>query len=82
MEGWEEPAGWYQGEAGGTVRRYSDTLLIFLLKGHRPERFHEQVRHTGEQGGPIEVKVTEVVVELARPDTPEAEPAEQVDREP
>ena len=33
VEGWEEPVGWYKGRAGGTVRKYSDVLLIFLLKG-------------------------------------------------
>jgi hypothetical protein len=33
----------------GTVREYSDTLLIFLLKAHRPEKFRDrhEVRHAG-----------------------------------
>ncbi len=31
VDGWEEPVGWYKGVAGGTVRRYSDNLLMFLL---------------------------------------------------
>ena len=39
VEGVEEPVGWYKGEAGGTIRRYSDTLLIFLMKGLMPERY-------------------------------------------
>ncbi len=43
VEGVEEPVGWYKGEAGGTVRRYSDTLLIFLLKGVLPDRYRERV---------------------------------------
>ena len=43
VEGWVEPAGWYKGQAGGTVRRYSDVLLIFLLKGVLPERYRERV---------------------------------------
>lgn len=30
------------GEKIGEVRKYSDTLLIFLLKGHRPKRFRER----------------------------------------
>ncbi len=42
VEGVEEPAGWYRGVAGGTVRRYSDNLLMFLLKGARPERYRER----------------------------------------
>ncbi len=42
VEGVEEPVGWYRGVAGGTVRRYSDNLLMFLLKGARPERYRER----------------------------------------
>ena len=43
VEGVEEPVGWDKGVAGGTVRRYSDVLLMFLLKGLRPERYRERV---------------------------------------
>ncbi len=43
VEGWEEPAGWYRGQAGGMVRKYSDVLLIFLLKSLRPDRYRERV---------------------------------------
>ena len=42
VEGVEEPVGWYKGVAGGTVRRYSDVLLMFLLKGLLPERYRER----------------------------------------
>lgn len=41
-QGVEEPTGWYQGSPGGYVTRYSDTLLIFLLKGMRPDRYKER----------------------------------------
>jgi len=47
--GVEKPV--YQGGAlVGHVQEYSDTLLIFLLKGKRPERYRERVdmHHTGE----------------------------------
>ena len=37
-EGWLKPV-FYQGRQCGTVRRYSDKLLMFLLKGWRPERY-------------------------------------------
>lgn len=39
----------YQGEKCGAIRRYSDTLLMFLLKADRPERFAERraVEHSG-----------------------------------
>jgi len=43
VEGVEEPVGWYQGVAGGTVMKRSDNLLQFLLKGHHPERHHDRL---------------------------------------
>ncbi len=48
VEGVEEPV-FYKGEICGTVRKYSDTLLIVLLKAHRPEKYRELVdhRHSG-----------------------------------
>lgn len=47
-DGWEEPVFGSGGTGVGTVevgriRKYSDTLLIFLLKGARPEKFRERV---------------------------------------
>lgn len=43
-----KPVFW-KGEKVGTVREYSDTLLIFLLKGQRPDKYRErsEVKHTG-----------------------------------
>lgn len=32
----------------GTIRRYSDSLLIFLLKGNRPDKFRERIEHSGQ----------------------------------
>ncbi len=43
VEGVEEPTGWYKGKPGGTVRKYSDVLLIFLLKSLMPDRYRERV---------------------------------------
>lgn len=36
----------------------SDTLMIFLLKAHRPERYRErrEIEHSGKGGGPIEIR--------------------------
>lgn len=48
VTGVEEPAGWYKGEAGGTITRYSDVLLIFLLKGLRPEKYRDRVELRGQ----------------------------------
>ena len=47
VDGWEEPVGWYKGQAGGTVRRYSDVLLIFLLKGAAPDKYRDRVEVGG-----------------------------------
>ncbi len=58
LEGVEEPTGWYRGEPGGFVRRYSDSLLQFLIKGAFPEIYKERHEHTGKNGGPIEVQST------------------------
>lgn len=42
LEGTDEPV--YQGgKKVGVIRKYSDTLLIFLLKGNRPTKYRERV---------------------------------------
>lgn len=43
------------GKKVGTIREYSDTLLIFMLKARRPDKFKERsaTEHTGGNGGPI-----------------------------
>lgn len=55
-EGVDEPV-FYKGEECGAVRKYSDTLLIFLLKGIRPEKYRENIRQelTGKDGAPVGV---------------------------
>lgn len=45
VEGVEQPR-FHQGKICGTVRKYSDSLLMFLLRAHRPETFRE-----GRDGG-------------------------------
>ena len=41
VEGWAEPV-WHRGEMCGTVQKYSDTLLIVLLKAHHPEKYADR----------------------------------------
>lgn len=41
FEGVEEPV-FHQGVAVDTVRKYSDTLTIFLLKGAMPEKYRDR----------------------------------------
>lgn len=40
FDGVDEPV-FYKGDECGTVRKYSDTLAIFLLKAHAPEKYRE-----------------------------------------
>lgn len=63
VEGVEKPV--YQGgKLVGSVREYSDTLLIFLLKGAMPDKYRDRVSSeiSGHGGGPLQV-----VVEFAKP---------------
>jgi hypothetical protein len=62
----------YQGQLVETVKEYSDTLMIFLLKANAPDKYRERVEHSGEGGGPIE-HVLKVVYEdnhQRNPDSP------------
>lgn len=47
---------YHQGKVCGFTREFSDTLLIFLLKGNRPEKFRENVFLPGA-GGPVEINI-------------------------
>jgi hypothetical protein len=60
------------GHVTGTMKEYSDTLAIFLLKGARPEKYRDNVRSelVGDGGGPVMVndaaRASRVGVLLAR----------------
>lgn len=51
-----------------TVKEYSDTLTIFLLKAHRPERFRDnsKLELTGANGGPVELTDSDAAARLAK----------------
>lgn len=53
----------YKGKPIGTEINYSDTLMIFLLKAHRPEKYRERFEHSGPGGGPVEHRVIFEVVD-------------------
>lgn len=57
QDGVLEPV-FYLGKRAGAVRKYSDTLLIFLLKAHKPDKYRENYRHehVGDGGGAIKVE--------------------------
>lgn len=42
----------------GTMKRYSDVLLIFLLKAANPKKYRDRIdhQHTGANGGPIQTE--------------------------
>lgn len=60
IQGVEEPV-FYQGEVVGFRRRYSDTMLIFLMKGNLPEKYGERVQQSpqSDSSGPIGVVETD-----------------------
>ncbi|HZD59101.1 MAG TPA: hypothetical protein VE439_01445 [Anaerolineae bacterium] len=59
VDGVEEPI-FYQGEYVDSVRKYSDTLLIFLLKGAKPEKYKDRAHQTiaGDKDNPLHVRST------------------------
>lgn len=54
----------YLGKRVGTVRHYSDTLMIFLLKAHMPEKYRDnyKVEHTGKDGKDLPIATPVVVI--------------------
>jgi hypothetical protein len=59
FQGTNEPV--YQGgKKVGIVKKYSDTLLIFLLKCLKPDQYKDTIRNemTGKNGEPIKTEAT------------------------
>jgi hypothetical protein len=52
-DGVAEPR-FYEGQVCGTVKKYSDTLLIFLLKARRPWKYADKAQT--EHSGTLEVR--------------------------
>lgn len=48
-----------RGEEIGHIREYSDTLLIFLMKGTMPDKYgdRQRVEHSGKDGEPLEFTI-------------------------
>lgn len=51
-----------KGEKVGAIRRYSDMLMVTLLKAHRPEKFKDRTsnEHTGPEGEPLPASIVNV----------------------
>jgi len=46
-----------------TVKKHSDVLLIFLMKGAMPEKYRDKLEHTGRGGGPIQFQGAVLVID-------------------
>ena len=59
VEGVLEPV-WYNGKIVGHRRRYSDVMLIFMLKARRPGTFRDNatIEHSGHGGAPLDFTVS------------------------
>jgi hypothetical protein len=55
VDGIEEPV-FYKGAQCGTARKYSDILLIFLLKGLKPDKYADRKQVSGHDGGALQVE--------------------------
>ena len=62
-KGYLEPV-LYQGQVATHVRRFSDGLMMFLLRGMMPEKYGVQRQEiSGPQGKPVEAKVEIIIVD-------------------
>ena len=65
---------YYKGEVVGSITKYSDRLLMFLLRAHRPQVFRDggKVKHTGATDVGIDRDIEKRIVErldrMERPD--------------
>ena len=55
VKGTNKPV-FHKGEECGVIKEYSDTLLIFLLKAHRPQKYIEKLQIAGDPEKPIEFR--------------------------
>ena len=67
-EGVDKPV-FQNGRQVGVIRQYSDTLLIFLLKGCRPEKYRElhHVKHSGSIDGKLSITDAIALMQEKRP---------------
>lgn len=57
---------YHQGLRIDTVKEFSDTLCIFLLKAHRPEVYRERIDVNQRHSGDIELRVAGMTPQEAR----------------
>lgn len=64
FDGVNEPV-FYQGCEVGLVRKYSDSLTMFLLKAHRPDKYRERSEVKQEVSGALALNETARAARLA-----------------
>ena len=79
MEGVLEPV-YYKGEAVGAIRKFSDTLLMFLLKAHNPKKYRENMRV--ERSGKVDTGPRKVEFVFRGPPVRPADPEPDTEEEP
>jgi hypothetical protein len=68
VEGVQEPV-FYKGQVVGHITRFSDQLLMFLLKGANPAKYREnaKVEVTGTDGEPIRLEIAAAIAKVYGP---------------
>ncbi len=56
LDGVDRPV-YFQGKRVGITKEYSDPLLMFMLRGHRPHKYRERVVETPKQIDKPEINV-------------------------
>ncbi len=74
VEGVLEPV-FYQGEVVGHIRKYSDQVLMFLLRGAMPEKYRERHELSGRVDGNLTIS-TVAALDAIYGDKSDAESAE------
>ncbi|MBX6773030.1 MAG: hypothetical protein IRY83_14975 [Chloroflexi bacterium] len=73
VDGVERPV-YQNGQRVGAVREYSDTLLIFLLKGGRPQKYRERYELSGPQSQPLLQPVADALLKVYGTDADDQSP--------
>jgi hypothetical protein len=58
VEGFDKPV-YYEGRRVDLLKEYSDTLLIFLLKGALPDIYRERYEVSGDRTRPLTVQIVQ-----------------------
>ena len=70
----------YKGEPIGAIRKFSDTLLMFLLKAHNPKKYRENMRV--ERSGKMDTGPRKVEFIFREPPVRPADPEPDTEEEP